>query len=140
MEVVYAKNNPQVVTDPMKALGVNTGIAPSDAALMRLKPGFSGYNSNKNRTRTFTDDEKAALRWMLTSAALDLSSMFTGGYVAGALGLGSMVSDIVADTKMGLPTRNIVGNASTNLGWALLGMAPLVGNAAKSAKVAKIGT
>ena len=77
---------------------------------------------------------------MLTSAALDISSMFTGGYAAGILGLGSMGADIRADYKMGLPGRNIAGNAFNNLGWALIGAVPVAGNLSKSAKVAKIGS
>lgn len=128
-----------VTKDPMSALGVSG--TPSNPAINKLRMlSLQGYDVKKQRTKGFTDDEKAALWWMLGSAALDISSMFTGGYAAGGLGLGSMVTDIIADTKMGLPARNVAGNALNNFGWAAIGMVPLVGNLSKSAKVAKIGT
>lgn len=140
LSIDYVEDNPNYqAKDPMSTLGVSkTSFNPAINKLRMLS--LQGYDVKKQRTRGFTDDEKETLWWMLCSAALDISSMFTGGYVAGGLGLGSMVTDIIADTKMGLPARNVAGNALNNFGWAALGMVPLVGNLSKSAKVAKIGT
>lgn len=85
-----------------------------------------------------SDDQKRALGLMAVSLANDIALMFDPHPIASGLqsaaGLGM---DIATDYYSGIPTRNIVGNAATNLGFGLLSTIPAIGNYTSSIKVQK---